>query len=163
VKLYFVGYQIRIEKLLLKEAPKTNTNCHNLQGAPCPLRWPSLGRACGKVLLEDPLLRWHCVWGVREIERFVLFSLSSISCRHSQRFLPLNANSGFWVIWLKARYQFRQHFTCKYFFRKCFMQLFSSFVLALAKGFQQKNYFCTKNACIKCWWSWPQVSISTTI
>jgi len=52
--------------------------------------------------------------------------------------------------------QFHQHFTCTFFIRKCFAQLFSSYVLALAKGFRQNKHFRTKNLSVKCWWNWPQ-------
>ncbi len=50
--------------------------------------------------------------------------------------------------------QFHQHFICVFFVRKCFSQLFSSYVLALAKGFWQKKHNRTKNTHIKCWWNW---------
>jgi len=47
--------------------------------------------------------------------------------------------------------QFHQHCTCTFFVRKCFKQLFSSYILAL-------QFFCAKilaqNACVKCWWNW---------
>jgi hypothetical protein len=43
---------------------------------------------------------------------------------------------------------------CVFFVQKCFAQLFSSYVLALAK-----KHFCTKNACVNCWWNWPQFSV----
>jgi len=42
--------------------------------------------------------------------------------------------------------QFHQHFTSAFFVRKQIEQLFSSYVLALAKGFWQKKHFRTKNA-----------------
>jgi len=57
-----------------------------------------------------------------------------------------------------ARCQFHQHFTRTFFVRMCLAQLFSSNVLALAKV---QNHFCTKNARVKCWWNWPQLSLVT--
>jgi len=52
------------------------------------------------------------------------------------------------------------NFLCTHFlFGKCFVQLFSSYVLALAKT---RRHICTKNVCITCWWNWPQVSIWST-
>ncbi len=35
----------------------------------------------------------------------------------------------------------------------CFAQLFSSYILALAKV---RKHFCTKNTHVKFWWNWPQ-------
>jgi hypothetical protein len=43
-----------------------------------------------------------------------------------------------------TRCQFHQHFRCTFFVRKCFAQLFSSYSLALAKGFWQKSTFVQK-------------------
>jgi len=61
----------------------------------------------------------------------------------------------FFGLWLKvklnAKCQFHQHFMHAFFVRKCFAQLFSSYVLALAKGFLQKSTFVQKcHAPTKC-------------
>ncbi len=45
---------------------------------------------------------------------------------------------------MQERCQFHQHFTQAFFVQKCFAQLFSSYILALAKGFQEKKHFRTK-------------------
>jgi len=45
---------------------------------------------------------------------------------------------------LYPRGQFHQHFTRAFFVRKCFVKLFSSYVLALTKGFWQKSTFVWK-------------------
>jgi len=50
------------------------------------------------------------------------------------------------------RCQFHQHFTHAFFVQKCLEQLFSSYILALAK-IQKK---LSKNALVKCWWNWRQ-------
>jgi len=36
---------------------------------------------------------------------------------------------------------------------------FSSYILALAKGFWWKKHFRTKNAFVKCWWNWLKHSV----
>jgi len=47
--------------------------------------------------------------------------------------------------------QFHQHFTREFLVRKCFTQLFSTY-MQLEKSCWKD--FRTKNACIKCWWNW---------
>ncbi len=47
--------------------------------------------------------------------------------------------------------QFHQHFTHVFFVRKCFEQLFSSYILALE--FLEPKFW-TKTACVKRWWNW---------
>jgi len=44
-------------------------------------------------------------------------------------------------------------FYSRLFVKKCFAQLFSSYILALAKV---QKHFHTKNTLLKCWWNWPQ-------
>jgi len=46
--------------------------------------------------------------------------------------------------------QFHQHFTGTFFVRKCFAQLFSSYVLA-----KVWKHFHTKNPHVECWWNSP--------
>ncbi len=49
------------------------------------------------------------------------------------------------------RVQFHQHFTRAFFTRKCFAQLFSSYILVT------KSPFVWKTLTKKCWWNWLQV------
>ncbi len=59
--------------------------------------------------------------------------------------------------WMTNRCQSHQHFTRNFFIRKFCPKLFCTYILGL-------NFFWRKNICanalIKCWWNWPQVSIS---
>ncbi len=50
---------------------------------------------------------------------------------------------------MEYRGQFHQHFARTFLVRKCFAQLFSSYVLALAKGFRRKKHFRTKKTLMK--------------
>jgi len=52
--------------------------------------------------------------------------------------------------------QFYWHFTRAFFVQKCFMQLFSTYVLALAKV---QKHFRMKNVRVNRWWNWPLVLI----
>ncbi len=60
------------------------------------------------------------------------------------------------LCWKSTSGQFHQQFMRAFFVRNCFARLFSSYVLALVKGFWQKKHFRKKNVRIKCWWNWPK-------
>jgi len=50
-----------------------------------------------------------------------------------------NNVANFWLLLRSHRCQFHHHFTCAFFIWKCFVQLFSSFVLASGKEFWKKK------------------------
>ncbi len=57
-----------------------------------------------------------------------------------------------------SRSQFHQRFTSDFFVQKSFCQLFSSYILALAKVLK---HFCTKNVRVKCWWNWQHPALQS--
>ncbi len=86
----------------------------------------------------------------------MILCLNQIDKRELAKQLLLNCGKNW------HRCQFHQRFTGTFFVQKSFWQLFSSYFLALLKGFWWKKRFCMKNLCVKRWWNWPQVSISPT-
>ncbi len=59
--------------------------------------------------------------------------------------------------WCTTSGQFHQHFTCAFFIWKCFLP--KSFCQSrIVTREKLRKAFLYKNACVKCWWNWPQGS-----
>ncbi len=112
---------------------------------------------------EDRRIRYRtCRNLIRIRERFQLWRVSTLLDDFETRFwLGLRSVEGCALSRDKklARVNFTQHFTRALFVRKRIMQL-SLVTFQLCNFLAPK--FCTKNVCVKRWWNWQQMSISST-